>query len=332
MTHTITRDDRLTGPDPAPAAPPVAPPPKLRRRPALIVASVALVALGAILAAWAWTSTTSTEEVLAARDTIARGAVITSDDIVRVRINADPALQPLPASAYDDIVGQRAALDIAAGSLLTEAATVAELLPADGMSVVGVALTPAQAPGLTLQSGDRVRVVLTPGKGADAPDWVASLQRCRGRGHPDGRDDRRARGRSAGSPLRGWRAGRSGIHRQRGARPGFRRALMAVVALTSASGSPGVTTTAVGLALTWPRPVLLIEADPTGGSGVLAGYFRGTREYDVGLIELALSPASPADALRDVVRPLNDGTCFVRRWNQVARSGDRPHPSLGAAG
>ena len=46
---------------------------------------------------------------------------------------------------------------------------------------------------------------------------------------------------------------------------------MAVVALTSASGSPGVTTTAVGLALTWPRPVLLIEADPTGGSGVLAG-------------------------------------------------------------
>ena len=82
---------------------------------------------------------------------------------------------------------------------------------------------------------------------------------------------------------------------------------MAFVALTSASGSPGVTTTAVGLALTWPRPVLLIEADPTGGSGVLAGYFRGTHEYDVGLIELALSPSSPADALRDVVRPLNDG-------------------------
>lgn len=169
MTHTITRDDRLTGPDPAPAAPPVAPPPKLRRRPALIVASVVLVALGAILAAWAWTSTTNTQEVLAARDTIARGAVITSDDIARVRINADPALQPLPASAYDNIVGQRAALDIAAGSLLTEAATVAELMPADGMSVVGVALTPAQAPGLSLQSGDRVRVVLTPGKGADAP-------------------------------------------------------------------------------------------------------------------------------------------------------------------
>lgn len=169
MTHTITRDDRMTGPDPAPAAPPVAPPPKLRRRPALIAAAAVLVAIGAILAAWAWTSTTNTQEVLAARDTISRGAVITSDDIARVRINADPALQPLPASAYDVIVGQRAALDIAAGSLLTEAATQAEPLPPDGMSVVGVALTAAQAPGLTLRNGDRVRVVLTPGEGADAP-------------------------------------------------------------------------------------------------------------------------------------------------------------------
>lgn len=79
---------------------------------------------------------------------------------------------------------------------------------------------------------------------------------------------------------------------------------MAVVTLTSASGSPGVTTTAVGLALSWPRPVLLIEADPTGGSGVLAGFFRGTLEYETGLIELALAPVPVADALRDVVRPI----------------------------
>jgi hypothetical protein len=50
---------------------------------------------------------------------------------------------------------------------------------------------------------------------------------------------------------------------------------MALIVLTSASGSPGVTTTALGLALTWVRPVLLVEADPTGGSGSPAGYFRG---------------------------------------------------------
>ncbi len=79
---------------------------------------------------------------------------------------------------------------------------------------------------------------------------------------------------------------------------------MAVITLCSASGSPGVTTTAVGLAMSWPRPVLLVEADPSGSNGLLAGVFRGAREYDVGLLELASSPLAVADALRDVVRPI----------------------------
>lgn len=86
---------------------------------------------------------------------------------------------------------------------------------------------------------------------------------------------------------------------------------MAIVCLTSASGSPGVTTTAVGMAFSWPRPVLLLEADPTGGSGVLAGFLRGTTPYDAGLIELALSPLGTADALRDVVRPLSPNVSLI---------------------
>jgi hypothetical protein len=61
---------------------------------------------------------------------------------------------------------------------------------------------------------------------------------------------------------------------------------MVFIVLTSAAGSPGVTTTAVGLALTADRPALLVEADPTGGSAVLAGFFRGTREHIGGLLEL----------------------------------------------
>ncbi len=83
---------------------------------------------------------------------------------------------------------------------------------------------------------------------------------------------------------------------------------MAVIALTSASGSPGVTTTALGMALLWPRPVLLVEADPTGGSGLLAGYFRGTREYVTGLIELALTSSSIHDGLAEVSERIEDTT------------------------
>lgn len=62
---------------------------------------------------------------------------------------------------------------------------------------------------------------------------------------------------------------------------------MAVIALTSAKGSPGVTTTAVALALIWPRPVLLVEADVSGSSSILAGYFGGRVKHDRGLVDLA---------------------------------------------
>lgn len=49
---------------------------------------------------------------------------------------------------------------------------------------------------------------------------------------------------------------------------------MAVVALTSAAGSPGVSTSVVGLSLAWHRPCLVVEADPTGASALLTGYMR----------------------------------------------------------
>lgn len=41
--------------------------------------------------------------------------------------------------------------------------------------------------------------------------------------------------------------------------------LVSVVFLASAKGSPGVTTTALALTSWWPRPAVLLEADPAGG-------------------------------------------------------------------
>jgi len=45
---------------------------------------------------------------------------------------------------------------------------------------------------------------------------------------------------------------------------------MSVIALASAKGSPGVTTTALALAAVWPRRVLVADCDPSGGD--LAGW------------------------------------------------------------
>jgi len=61
-----------------------------------------------------------------------------------------------------------------------------------------------------------------------------------------------------------------------------------VIALASAKGSPGVTTTCLALAAVWPRPVLLAECDPAGGD-ITAGYLQGQSLGAGGLLELALA-------------------------------------------
>ncbi|GAA1851948.1 hypothetical protein [Myceligenerans crystallogenes] len=65
---------------------------------------------------------------------------------------------------------------------------------------------------------------------------------------------------------------------------------MALITLMSASGSPGVTTTAVGLALSWPRPVVLVDADPTGARAIPAGFLKGAQlPTDHTIVDLAVS-------------------------------------------
>lgn len=62
---------------------------------------------------------------------------------------------------------------------------------------------------------------------------------------------------------------------------------MTVIALVSAKGSPGVTTTALACALSWHRRLVLAECDPAGGS-VLAGYLGGALDGPRGIGELAV--------------------------------------------
>jgi hypothetical protein len=79
--------------------------------------------------------------------------------------------------------------------------------------------------------------------------------------------------------------------------------------LASPGGSPGVTTTALALALAWPRDVVLAECDPAGGS-LLAGLWRGQRAGGTGLLRFALSaqqdPWAAAAAICSDAVPLCD--------------------------
>src|SRR5665647_1320632 len=74
------------------------PPAKLRRRPALIVAALALVLVGALVSAWAYTSLGNTQEVVVARVDVAGGQIITADDLQVVRVGVDPSVKVVAAN------------------------------------------------------------------------------------------------------------------------------------------------------------------------------------------------------------------------------------------
>lgn len=145
----------------------LAAPPKLRRRPLLALAGLGLVVMGALLAAWVYLSSTDATRAVAVRETVMRGETITAADLMTVQVSPDPVLRLVPAADLNSFVGQRAARDLSAGGLLTPDAVTGQVVPGDGESVVGLALTSALMPGEPLMAGDRVRVVATPGQAGD---------------------------------------------------------------------------------------------------------------------------------------------------------------------
>ncbi len=103
---------------------------------------------------------------------------------------------------------------------------------------------------------------------------------------------------------------------------------MSVIALASAKGSPGVTTTALALAAVWPRRVLVAECDPAGGD--LACWFglpaapglvtlgptarRGLRPADVWAHSQIVSDA--LEVLPGFVRP-DQAAAVMQLWQEL---------------
>ena len=162
-----TAPQHPTGARPEADPPVLSTPPKLRRRPVALVLSVATVVLGSVLGLWVWSAAGSTSEVLAVRSLVQRGQVIDRDDLIVVRLGVDPAVRTVPATRLDQVAGQRAALDLAAGGLLAPDDLAATVLPGEGSSVVGIALAVGMLPAEPLIPGDAVRVVQTPGQQGD---------------------------------------------------------------------------------------------------------------------------------------------------------------------
>lgn len=122
----------------------------------------------------------------------------------------------------------------------------------------------------------------------------------------------------------------------------------AVVAVVGGKGAPGATASVLALACGWPRPVLVVDADPAGGD-VAAGWLGGRVGLDRGLLSFAAATRhaqapTPADLAPHVVAvPEAPGVMVVtglthagqagglddRLWARLLTAASSPWPAAG---
>lgn len=129
---------------------------------ALCIVLAVLAALGAVAAV---NSASDRSSVLAVARDVPAGEAITEEDLVVAEVSADSALDPVPASERDSVVGERPAVPLKEGSLLTRSQLAVGTGLGDDKQLVGVKVERGRAPAGVLAPGDEVLAVTTPAEG-----------------------------------------------------------------------------------------------------------------------------------------------------------------------
>ncbi len=149
--------------------PPAGASPK-RRLPDVLV-GVAVV-VGCVLAAVVWSASSAGggDAVLALVNPIARGQVVTLEDLKSVEVSTQEDVALIPRTESGQVVGRRALAPLPAGALLSASqfATTPPVEP--GEAVVGLVLGQGEYPIGGMAPGDVMSVVLTPGQGGSDGD------------------------------------------------------------------------------------------------------------------------------------------------------------------
>jgi hypothetical protein len=132
--------------------------------------AVALIAVGGLLAAFAFYAATRTGDYLAVAKPVAAGATITDADLVSVQVNSAVGLSPVSASKRAQVIGKRAKVSLVPGTLLTEAQLTDTELVGPGQQQVGIGLKPERMPARKLSPGDKVQLVATADPNASGTD------------------------------------------------------------------------------------------------------------------------------------------------------------------
>lgn len=135
---------------------------KARRRPALAAGGVALIALGGLASAYVVAQTQTQNDVVMVRANVARGEQIEASDLSTTTVGSLSNLSSVPAAQITQLVGQRALVDLKAGSLLPQSAIGTQPQPADGRSIIGMSLAPGRVMNGTITPGSKLRLVVLP--------------------------------------------------------------------------------------------------------------------------------------------------------------------------
>ena len=149
----------------APAAPSGTPqPPRMpgRRNPKWIALGIVALCLGGLLSYMIYVRVASEVAVVAAAHTVYRGETIEQGDLTTITLRGGSLPQAVPAERLTDLVGKRAGFDLIEGSVIPLTATVAEAIPTEGRTIVGLKLSPGRAPGNLLVPSSLVRLVALP--------------------------------------------------------------------------------------------------------------------------------------------------------------------------
>lgn len=128
--------------------------------------AIALIVVGGLISAAVWSSSANVSPVFIAGSDLQRGDIIERGDLSTLNLAAGTPSAAYTLDQVDNLVGQTAAVDLPAGSLLTPSTVTESLEIPRGQAIVGVSLSPNQMPATPLVAGDSVQIVTVAAVGA----------------------------------------------------------------------------------------------------------------------------------------------------------------------
>lgn len=123
------------------------------------VAVGTLIIAACVLGAMTWNrSSVAGASVLVVTTDVREGQVLTADDFGTIRLTSSDDIRLLPSGSFDDAVGMRATVDIAAGSPLTPSQLAPNRPVGRDEGLIGLSVDLGEAPA-DLEVGDDVRVL-----------------------------------------------------------------------------------------------------------------------------------------------------------------------------